>query len=331
MQTTLLGTQGLKVSAIGLGCMGMSDFYGHHDDQTNRQTLAKALELGVGFWDTSDIYGPHTNEQLLGQFFKTNPGTREKVTLATKFGVIRDNQGNFSGVNGHPDYVRKACEASLQRLGVEYIDLYYQHRIDPNVAIEETVGAMAELVKAGKVKYLGLSEAGAQTLRRAHSVHPISALQSEYSLWSRDIEAEILPTCKDLGIGLVAYSPLGRGFLSGKIAQRSALEQGDWRLGNPRFSQANMPSNLSLVHKLEAIAEEKHCSAAQLALAWILHSEQNVVPIPGTRQVNRLVENAESTTIRLSPQEQRLLTDIFSPELIRGNRYPEQAMLLLNQ
>ena len=329
MKTRKLGTQGLEVSAIGLGCMGMSEFYGSRNEQDSLATLSAAIEAGVHFWDTSDIYGPKTNEELLGKYFAQNPDAREQIILATKFGIIRDDRGEFKGFNGSPEYVKQACDASLKRLGVDHIDLYYQHRMDPNVPIEETVGAMAELVKAGKIKYLGLSEAGSETLKRASAVHPISALQSEYSLWSRDLETTILPTCKSLGIGLVAYSPLGRGFLTGAIKSRKDLDKDDWRLGNPRFSEDNFSQNLILVERINELAKTKNCTPAQLALAWIAHQSDNYVPIPGTRNSRRLKENALAENIELTTQELATITDTLSTQKIHGTRYPEPMMVAL--
>lgn len=326
-----LGDSGLEVSPVGLGCMGMSDFYGEHNDRASLETLAAATEIGVHFWDTSDIYGPHTNEQLLGRYFKENPEDREKIVLATKFGILRDDQGQFVGVNGRPEYVKEACEASLQRLGVDHIDLYYQHRMDPSVPIEETVGAMAELVKEGKIRYLGLSEAGAETLKRANAVHSISALQSEYSLWSRDLEESILPTCKELDIGLVAYSPLGRGFLTGNIKSRADLSEDDWRLNNPRFSEENFESNLILVDRLKELALEKSCTPAQLALAWINHQCENYVAIPGTRNVKRLTENAKAMDVELTESDLELINSNITADLVQGTRYPEAMMALLGK
>jgi len=326
-----LGQQGLTVSPVGLGCMGMSEFYGKHDEKTSLKTLNKAVELGVSFWDSSDIYGPHTNELLLGRYFAENPGHRDQISLATKFGIVRNNDGEFTGLNGRPEYVKQACDASLKRLGVDHIDLYYQHRMDPNVAIEETVGAMGDLVKAGKVRYLGLSEAGAATLQRAHDTHPISALQSEYSLWSRDIEDDILPKCRELGIGLVAYSPLGRGFLTGAIKNRNDLSSDDWRLNNPRFEEQNFAKNMSMVEQIKQLAESKNCSAAQLALAWIRHRGEDYVSIPGTRQAARLQENADSVAIDLQASDLSDIETILSNNAASGSRYPEAAMAMLGK
>lgn len=324
-----LGQQGLRVSPIGLGCMGMSEFYGAHDEAASLKTLAQAVELGVNFWDSSDIYGPFTNEQLLGRYLAANPSHRESIVLATKFGIKRSNKGDFLGLSGRPEYVKEACDASLKRLGVDHIDLYYQHRMDPNVPIEETVGAMGELVQAGKVRYLGLSEAGAQTLERAHKTHPISALQSEYSLWSRDIEDEILPKCQQLGIGLVAYSPLGRGFLTGAYKSLEDFSSDDWRLGNPRFEAQNFANNLVIVDQLSALAADKGCSPAQLALAWIKQASPDYVSIPGTRQIKRLQENAAAVAIELSPAELENIDKVFTSNPIAGERYPKPGMAML--
>lgn len=329
MQQRTLGTQGLSVCAVGLGCMGMSDFYGASDEQTNLAVLAGAIDLGVTFWDTADMYGPFTNEELLGRFFRAHPAARDKVQLATKFGNRRNAAGDFLGVSGHPDYVRECCDASLQRLGVDCIDLYYQHRVDPEVPIEDTVGAMAELVQAGKVRYLGLSEASARTLERANAVHPISALQSEYSLWTRDMEEAVLPTCRRLGIGFVAYSPLGRGFLTGAIRQRSDLAADDWRLHNPRFSEENFHLNLKLVEAVEALAAEKGCSSSQLALAWLLAQDENLAVIPGTRSLARLAENADSAALALSAEELAKLEQVLSAFTVQGTRYPAVSRSLL--
>ena len=321
MKMRQLGQQGLQVSSVGLGCMGMSEFYGRHDDEESISTLATAINVGVTFWDTSDIYGPRTNEELLGRFFKQHPNQREQVILATKFGILRNISGKFSGVDGSPNYVKKACDASLQRLGVETIDLYYQHRMDPSVPIEETVGAMADLVKAGKIKYLGLSEASSEILIRASREHPISALQSEYSLWSRHLEANILETCKSLGIGLVAYSPLGRGFLTGSIKSRGDLDSGDWRLENPRFSEANLEKNLKIIDCIQRLASAKNCTTAQLALAWISHQDANYVSIPGSRNANRLTENAASLNVSLTTAELKTLSDEITDQVVYGDRY----------
>jgi len=323
MEQRTLGTQGLTVSALGLGCMGMSDFYGPTDEAESLATLQRALELGVTFLDTADMYGPFKNEELLGRALK---GKRARVVLATKFGNRRAPDGAFLGICGTPDYVREACDASLKRLGVDVIDLYYQHRVDPNVPIEETVGAMAGLVKAGKVRWLGLSEAGPKTIRRAHAVHPISALQTEYSLWSRDPEAEILPTIRSLGIGFVAYSPLGRGFLSGAIRSTDALAKDDWRRMNPRFQGENMERNLALVARVEAIAKEKGLTAAQLALAWVLARGKDIVPIPGTRRRSRLEENAAAAAVTLTPADLARLDEVAPPGAAAGMRYPEAGM-----
>jgi aryl-alcohol dehydrogenase-like predicted oxidoreductase len=327
MQQRQLGSSGLKVSAIGLGCMGMSDFYGPSNEAQNIATLERALDLGIHFWDTSDMYGPHTNELLLGRALKLS-GRRDEVVVATKFGIMRDESGQIGGINGRPDYVKQCCEASLQRLGVEQIDLYYQHRVDLNVPIEETVGAMADLVKAGKVAHLGLSEAGADTLRRAVKVHPITALQSEFSLWSQDVAEEILPTCDKLGIGLVAYSPLGRGFLTGHIKSRNDFATDDWRLNLPRFSQGNFDKNLELVRSVKRVADEANCTPAQVALAWLLQQPYSIVPIPGTRQIHRLEENIRAEAIRLSQDQLHQLSETVKGN-VQGTRYPQQHMELI--
>lgn len=331
MKTRTLGTEGLAVSSVGLGCMGMSDFYGSHNDTDSMATLQAAIDAGVTFWDTSDAYGPCTNEALLGRFFADHPGARDQVVLATKFGILRNANGDFTGFDGRPEYLQEACDASLQRLGIDHIDLYYQHRMDPEVPIEDTVGAMAELVKQGKIRYLGLSEASASTLERASNVHPISALQSEYSLWSRHLEASVLPTCKQLGVGLVSYSPLGRGFLTGAIQSRNDLEEGDWRLQNPRFSEANFQQNLVLVDRIKEMALEKQCTPAQLALAWILHQGPDYVSIPGTRSPARVQENAKAMEITLSSQELAQIASNISSDLVFGQRYPEPMMSALER
>ena len=322
-----LGAQGLQVCAIGLGCMGMSDFYGPADDQVSLKVLNRAIDIGVNFLDTADMYGMGSNERLLAQVLKTR---RSEVVLATKFGHVRGPDGAVLRIDGSPEYVKSACEASLQRLGVDHIDLYYQHRVDRKVPIEETVGAMAELVKAGKVRHLGLSEAAAATVRRAAKVHPIAALQSEYSLWSRDVEQEVLPVCEELGIGLVAYSPLGRGFLTGDIRSVNELDPGDYRRQNPRFQADNLPANLALVEALKEIAKARGCTAAQLALAWLLHRSPHVVPIPGTRSIARLEENAAAAAIALTDVEERKIADVLSERTVAGTRYPSAGMANVN-
>jgi aryl-alcohol dehydrogenase-like predicted oxidoreductase len=322
MDTRALGTQGLRVSAIGLGCMGMSAFYGDRDDDESVRTIHRALELGVTFLDTSDMYGPHTNEELVGRAIA---GRRDEVVLATKFGIKLDPEDpSKRGVDGRPEYVRACIEGSLRRLGTDHVDLYYQHRVDPDTPIEETVGAMAELVQEGKVRYLGLSEAGPETLRRAMAVHPISALQTEYSLWSREPEEEILPTCRELGIGFVSYSPLGRGFLTGAIKSPDDLDEDDYRRFSPRFQGENFQRNLDLVARIEELAEDKGVTPAQLALAWVLSQGEDIAPIPGTKKVHRLEENAGAVDVRFSADELRAIADAL-PEAA-GPRYPAQMM-----
>lgn len=327
MQQRTLGTDGVTVSAVGLGCMGMSEFYGARDEAQSLDTLAKAIDLGVNFWDTSDIYGPFTNEELVG---KALQGKRDSVVLATKFGIVRGTDGSFVAINGKPEYVREACEASLRRLGVDCIDVYYQHRVDPATPIEDTIGAMSRLVEEGKVRHLGLSEAAAQTLHRASAVHPIAALQSEYSLWSRDMEAEILPACRELGITLVAYSPLGRGFLTGAYRSIDDLDADDWRRFNPRFEGENFARNLALADKIHELASGKGCTPAQLALAWILAQGDDIVPIPGTRSATRLAENASAADIALGPAELATIEAAFPLDAAAGTRYPEASSALLN-
>jgi aryl-alcohol dehydrogenase-like predicted oxidoreductase len=317
-----LGTQGLETSALGLGCMGMSEFYGTADEGEAIATIHRALELGVNFLDTADAYGPFKNERLVGRAIQ---GRRVEVVLATKFGSVRDEQGERLGIRGDRDYVFAACDASLERLGTDHIDVYYQHRVDPNTPIEETVGAMAELVEQGKVRYLGLSEAGTETIRRAHAVHPISALQTEYSLWSRDVEDEILPAIRELGIGLVAYSPLGRGFLSGRIRSVDDLEAGDFRRDNPRFQGENFEKNLELVERVEELAAAKGCTAAQIALAWVLAQGEDIVPIPGTTRVKNLDENVAALHVELSDEELRDLEAVFPKGAAAGDRYADMS------
>jgi len=327
MKTRTLGPSGPTVSALGLGCMGMSDFYGGRDEGEAVRTIHRALDLGVTLLDTADMYGPYSNEELVGRAIA---GRRDEVFLATKFGIVRDpSDARARGVSGKPEYVRKSIEGSLQRLGIDHVDLYYQHRVDPDTPIEETVGAMATLVEEGKVRHLGLSEAGAETIRRAHAVHPITAVQSEYSLWSRDIEDEVIPTLRELGIGLVPYSPLGRGFLSGAIRSLDDLEPDDYRRSAPRFAGENFARNLAVVDRVQEIAREKGITAGQLALAWVLAQDDHCVPIPGTKRVAYLEENVAAADVALSGDELRSIADAL-PEPA-GERYEERGMAMVNR
>ncbi|WP_044017435.1 aldo/keto reductase [Hymenobacter sp. APR13] len=328
MQHRTLGRSGLTVSALGLGCMGMSDFYGQPDDAESIRTLHRATELGVTFFDTADMYGPYKNEELVGKALKDR---RQQVVIATKFGILRDpSDPSKRGISGRPEYVRQACDDSLRRLGTDYIDLYYQHRVDPATPIEETIGAMAELVKAGKVRHLGMSEAAPDTLRRASAVHPIAALQTEYSLWSRDPEDGVLQACRELGIGFVPYSPLGRGFLTGQIQKFEDLAPNDYRRFTPRFQDENFQKNLDLVARINELANQKNCTPGQLALAWVLAQGDDVVPIPGTKRVSYLEENLGALDVQLSPDELAQLDAMAPRGAAAGQRYPEQMMKSVN-
>lgn len=328
MKTLALGSQGLHASQLGLGCMGMSEFYGTFNDTESIKVIHRAIDLGMTFLDTADVYGPHKNEVLVGKAIKSK---RDQITLATKFGIVRDlNDPSKRGVNGKPEYVRSSCDASLQRLGVDVIDLYYLHRKDPNTPIEETVGAMAGLVKAGKVRAIGLSEVSAETLRKAHAVHPISALQTEYSLWSREPEEDLLDTCKELNIAFVAYSPLGRGFLTGQIKKYEDFEPNDWRRSSPRFQGENFQKNLGLVKKLDDIASRKGCTASQLALAWVLVQGDFIFPIPGTKRMKYIEENAGALQIQLTQKELEEIDSIAPKGVASGSRYPEAMMKLVS-
>jgi aryl-alcohol dehydrogenase-like predicted oxidoreductase len=328
MKMRQLGRSGPEVSILGLGCMGMSEFYGEHDDGESIATIHRSLDLGINFFDTADAYGPFTNERLVGRAIRDR---RSDAIIATKFGNVRGEDGSWLGINGSPEYVRRACDASLQRLGIDTIDVYYQHRVDPTVPIEETVGAMAELKNAGKIRFLGLSEASEATIRRAHALHPITALQTEYSLWSREPEERLLDVCRELGIGFVAYSPLGRGFLTGRYKGPDDLAPNDWRRNNPRFQTDNFQKNLEIVERVKRVAARKRCTAAQLALAWVLAQGKDVVPIPGSKRRERLEENAAAVDIQLTPEELSEIDALLPRGIASGTRYPDAGMRAVNR
>jgi aryl-alcohol dehydrogenase-like predicted oxidoreductase len=328
MRQRSLGSEGLTVPELGLGCMGMSEFYGTGDEDESVATIHRAIEVGVTFLDTADMYGPFTNERLVGRAIADR---RDEIVLATKFGNERAEDGTRMGVNGRPEYVHEACAASLKRLGVDYVDLYYQHRVDPDTPVEETWGAMKELVEAGKVRFLGISEAAPETIRRAHEVHPISALQTEYSLWSRDVEDEVLPTVRELGIGFVAYSPLGRGFLTSQIRRFEDLAEDDYRRSSPRFQGENFEKNLQLVDRVREMADEKDLTPGQIALAWLLHQGEDVVPIPGTKRREYLEENAAAVNVTLTDEDLRRIEEVMPKGVAAGERYGEAGMSTVNR
>lgn len=328
MEKRKLGAQGLEVSALGLGCMGMSEFYGQGDDNESIAVIRRAMDLGVTFLDTADMYGPFKNEILVGRAIR---GVRNQIILATKFGNVRGEDGSFKGINGRPEYVRSACDASLRRLGTDHIDLYYQHRVDSSVPIEDTIGAMSDLIRKGKVRFLGLSEAAPATIRRAHKVHPITALQTEYSLWTRDPEAEVLTTVRELGIGFVAYSPLGRGFLTGRFQSAADVAEGDYRRNHPRFVGENFEKNLRIAEQVKGIAKEKGATPAQLALAWVLAQGEDIVPIPGTKHIAYLEENIAALKLRLTPEEAARISEAIPDGMTAGDRYPEGGMRTINR